>query len=454
LRGSTRGTQRVSAGRNGISVLAKLVFAAALVLLIDGGALTPASSLGSTASPVTTAGGSSVSESTTTTTATYQESSSAITYGGTWSYASYSGYLGGRVKYARAKGASATFRFSGVGVSWIGPAGPTRGQARVYVDGVYVKTVNMYATSFVARRTIFSASYSVQKARTLKIVVVGTSGHPMVAIDALTVRSLSSTTSSSSTSPKVVRFSPSGTPSQFLALVRDMTIDVIELNGGTYRNWHVYIDVARTRPLLVRPAPGAAVVWDAAGTGPGDGLFYLGYHGFTSYIAFDPAGTGGSFTIQNYALAQQGLIDTFYVDHVTFNGFQTKGITGMTGGSLSWTFYVSSDGVHRGRTITANDWNVAASSGRTVGGLQTYHNPQAQGIRALRWRITGASSAMTFYGDATGIDIEGWQISNSEYAVYSDGVAGGVLKDNTSTGSTVAPVIRYPLVDGGGNSWH
>jgi hypothetical protein len=252
---------------------------------------------------------------------------------------------------------------------------------------------------------------------------------------------------------KVVRFGP-GSPAAFTALVHDLSIDVIEIEAGTYRNWHVNLDVDRIRPLLVRPAPGAAVVWDDAGGRSGDGLFYLGSRALTTNITFDPAGTGGTFTIQNYALGQQGLIDTFWVDSVTFNGFRTQGIRGLPGGSLSWTVYVSSDGVHRGRNITVNDWQVGPSAGRTVGGLQTYHDPQAVGVRAYRWQISGASSAMTFYGDATGIDIQGWRISGCEYAVYSDGNAAGVLKNNTSIGSTAPPVILRSLVSGSGNSWH
>jgi hypothetical protein len=253
---------------------------------------------------------------------------------------------------------------------------------------------------------------------------------------------------------KIVQFDPSGTQAQFLALMKDMTIDVIEMRAGIYPSWHLYFDVNRTRPLLVRPAAGADVVWDGGGGSSGDGVFYAGYHGFTSHIRFDPAGTGGSFTIANYSLGQQGLVCTFWVDDVAFNGFYTRGITGLAGGSLSWTVYVSSDGVHRGSNIRANDWYVSASANRNVGGLQTYHNPQATNITAFRWRIDGASSAMTLYGDATGIDVEGWTISNSEYAVYSDGVAAGILRNNTSTGSTTPPVIRAPLIDGGGNSWH
>jgi hypothetical protein len=253
--------------------------------------------------------------------------------------------------------------------------------------------------------------------------------------------------------PKVVRFGP-GTAREFLAVVRDKSVDVIEIEAGTYRNWHVYIDVDRVRPLLVRPAPGAAVIWDGSTSRSGDGLFYFGYRALTSNITFDPAGTGGTFTIQNYDLGQQGLIDTFWVDQVALNGFRTKGISGLQGGSLSWTVYVSSDGLHRGRNITVNDWRVAASAGRTVGGLQTYHNPQAAGIRAYQWQINAASSAMTLYGDATGIDIQDWLISNCDYAVVSDGNAAGVLRNNTSTGSTSPPVIRGSLVNGTGNSWN
>src|SRR4030095_3707652 len=108
---------------------------------------------------------------------------------------------------------------------------------------------------------------------------------------------------------------------------RDMSVDVIELQAGTYRDWHVYIDIDRTRPVLVRPAAGAALGWDATGSSNPDGLFYFGYHSFSSDIRIDPAGTGGSFTIQNYQLGQQGLVNTFWVDRITFNGFRTTGIS-------------------------------------------------------------------------------------------------------------------------------
>ena len=65
--------------------------------------------------------------------------------------------------------------------------GPTRGRARILVDGTYVKTVNLYASSFTARKAVFSKSWTAAGAHTLVIDVVGTAGHPYVAIDGFTV---------------------------------------------------------------------------------------------------------------------------------------------------------------------------------------------------------------------------------------------------------------------------
>jgi hypothetical protein len=111
------------------------------------------------------------------------ERSKAIAYTGTWRRAHYGGYGGDTVAYAKSAGASATFSFTGRKVSWNGPTGPTRGQAKVYVDGKYVKTVNLYRRSFDARSTLFRTGWKATGKHTLTIVVVGTKGHAMVAID-------------------------------------------------------------------------------------------------------------------------------------------------------------------------------------------------------------------------------------------------------------------------------
>jgi hypothetical protein len=210
LRGATDGTQRVSLERHHLPRwFLRIALIAAIALLVDGmaagssphsvlasetssapTAAAAADSLGSTAGTQTAGTNPVVADALVPKTTTYTEGSSRFTWSGRWTFTSYKGYLGGRAKYSNAKGASATFRFTGTRVSWIGPAGPTRGQARVYVDGVYKKTVSAYASSFVARKTLYAASWSTQRAHTVKIVVVGTARHPTVAIDAMVIRSL------------------------------------------------------------------------------------------------------------------------------------------------------------------------------------------------------------------------------------------------------------------------
>jgi hypothetical protein len=114
------------------------------------------------------------------------DASTRIGYRGSWAKAFATAYLGGAVHYTRAAGATATLSFSGTSVAWVGPAGPGRGRSAVYLDGVLVATVDEYASSFVARRMLFVRNVP-SGTHTLVIKALGTSGRPMVALDALYV---------------------------------------------------------------------------------------------------------------------------------------------------------------------------------------------------------------------------------------------------------------------------
>ena len=102
--------------------------------------------------------------------------------------ARYPGYLGGKAISSRDALARARFQFTN-GVSWIGPVGPTRGKAKVYIDGKYAKTVDTYSSVFRPTRVLFKATFGSVRSRRLTIAVMGTKGHAMVAIDAIVVRS-------------------------------------------------------------------------------------------------------------------------------------------------------------------------------------------------------------------------------------------------------------------------
>jgi hypothetical protein len=117
----------------------------------------------------------------------FGEKSQAIEYTGTWRSARHGGYAGDKVAYATSAGATATFAFTGKKVTWYGPVGPTRGKAQVWIDGTLVRTVNLNRGSFKARVATFKTAWKTAGAHTLTIKVVGTKGHPMVAIDEFVV---------------------------------------------------------------------------------------------------------------------------------------------------------------------------------------------------------------------------------------------------------------------------
>lgn len=117
----------------------------------------------------------------------YSESSPMIRYEGTWKRARHPAYAGNAVRSATVAHARATFAFNAHAVTWYGPVGPTRGQARVFIDGKLVTTVDLYARHFTARNAVFTKAWKQNGRHTLAIEVVGTTGRPFVAIDELTV---------------------------------------------------------------------------------------------------------------------------------------------------------------------------------------------------------------------------------------------------------------------------
>ncbi|HKG57180.1 MAG TPA: transglycosylase family protein [Candidatus Limnocylindrales bacterium] len=112
-----------------------------------------------------------------------QESSPQIVYAGSWSLARHPGYAGGAARYSTNRGAIATLTFRGRSVAWVAPVGPTRGRAEVSIDGKLIRTVDLFASRFVARRTVFTMAVPSPGQHTLTIRVLGTPGRRNVSID-------------------------------------------------------------------------------------------------------------------------------------------------------------------------------------------------------------------------------------------------------------------------------
>jgi hypothetical protein len=115
------------------------------------------------------------------------ESSGAIAYGGTWSTARSSSYLGGRTRYTGVARRRATLTFTGLAVAWVATKGPTRGSARVIGDGALQGTYSTYLSSTHHRQVVTGRTFTAVGRHTYRIEVVGTRGHPRVDVDAFVI---------------------------------------------------------------------------------------------------------------------------------------------------------------------------------------------------------------------------------------------------------------------------
>lgn len=117
-----------------------------------------------------------------------QNSSDAIDYGGTWKPGTSSGYSGGTVRYSTTAGSSVRYSFTGRAVAFVTTKRPDAGKVKVYLDGTYVKTIDLASSSTVFRLVAFSRTFSTTGTHTLRLVVVGgASGHARVDLDAVAV---------------------------------------------------------------------------------------------------------------------------------------------------------------------------------------------------------------------------------------------------------------------------
>lgn len=105
--------------------------------------------------------------------------------GPSWSIRTSSSYIAGRAHRATSDDASVSFTFTGSAVAWVSPMGSAYGQGQVFIDGKYVKTVDLRGSSS-PRKVVFAKTLSHGK-HTIQIRIVGTSGRPTVYVDSLYV---------------------------------------------------------------------------------------------------------------------------------------------------------------------------------------------------------------------------------------------------------------------------
>jgi hypothetical protein len=113
-----------------------------------------------------------------------QQSSTAVRYSGAWYAAASTAFSGGSAKWARTRGASASYTFTGRGIALVSTRSPSRGRVKIYVDGVYAATVDLYRATTQYRALAWTRTWTATRTHAVKLVVLGTSGRPRVDLDA------------------------------------------------------------------------------------------------------------------------------------------------------------------------------------------------------------------------------------------------------------------------------
>ncbi len=113
-----------------------------------------------------------------------QQSGGVVAFHGTWHTSSTVYASGGSLAYSTTSGASASYTFAGMSVSWVSYRGPNRGKAAVYLDGVYKATVDLYSAAYHSKQVVYAATWPTSGIHTIRIVNLATSGRPRVDVDA------------------------------------------------------------------------------------------------------------------------------------------------------------------------------------------------------------------------------------------------------------------------------
>jgi hypothetical protein len=117
----------------------------------------------------------------------HNETSAAITYSTGWTKFAWAPAYGGYESTSTVTGATAKLTFTGRNVAWVAPTAPNRGQAYVYVDGTWVKTIDLYSATTVAKKVVFARDFGAPGSHALTVKVVGTSGRRTIDVDAFVV---------------------------------------------------------------------------------------------------------------------------------------------------------------------------------------------------------------------------------------------------------------------------
>ncbi len=249
---------------------------------------------------------------------------------------------------------------------------------------------------------------------------------------------------------KVVAFPTSGSGSQFLALLKDESVDVISLSG-TYHLPYMVVNIDRTNPIVVR---GPAVL-SGSNVGP-DPQFSFGFNGRTSHMTFQ------GITFDGFVLGQQGVIQTLNIRSMTFRDITVRNSRSNGTNAQpyhSWAAYISANSSYHPSGLVLDHWTVIAS-GHKMSALAVDGGDH---ITATNWTVSHAYFAAHVSPENTSISsllLDTWDIDDTGgpswgYADVSVPMenSAGTYRDMHATNSGVLLNLGSPrMTSGGGNT--
>jgi hypothetical protein len=110
------------------------------------------------------------------------DSSSSLGWRGSWSVRSATGFLGGKAHRGQQKDVAVSYTFRGTSIAWVSAKSTDMGKAFIEIDGKYIQTVDLWASSSKTRRIVFATKLP-DGEHTIRVRVAGTSGRPFVYVD-------------------------------------------------------------------------------------------------------------------------------------------------------------------------------------------------------------------------------------------------------------------------------
>ena len=107
------------------------------------------------------------------TTARYQNTSSSVTYRGSWTTKANASALGGSHRYASSLTARASMTRTARDFAWVATKTPTAGKAQVWIDGALAATVNLRSSATTYRKLVFQRHFDTLAPHAIEIRPIG-----------------------------------------------------------------------------------------------------------------------------------------------------------------------------------------------------------------------------------------------------------------------------------------